>query len=295
MDHLLDHFLDFVVVEKGLSKNTIDSYSRDLSRYIRYLKQKDVFRIEETTHLHVREFLSELRKMGLSEGSRARNLASIKGFYRFLMREGLVSENPAKYIRALKIQKRLPTVLSSEEVDCLLMEPGSYDPIETRDAAMLELLYATGLRVSELVALRLNDINFEAGYLRTLGKGSKERIVPIGRAAQNKILKYLHSARQRLLKHKESVYLFVNRSGTKLSRQAFWKAIKKYTRRAGIAKRTTPHTLRHSFASHLLERGADLRSVQMMLGHSDISTTQIYTHVTREHLKRLHRQYHPRG
>ncbi len=295
MDHLLDQFLDFLVVERGLSKNTIDSYSRDLSRYVRYLKQRHVSRIEETTRLHVREFLSELRKMSLSEGSRARNLASIKGFYRFLLREDLISESPAKYIRALKIQKRLPTVLTWEEVDGLLMEPGSHDPIEVRDAAMLELLYATGLRVSELVAVRLNDISFEAGYIRTLGKGSKERIVPIGRAAQNEILKYLHSARQRLLKHRESVYLFVNRSGTRLSRQAFWKAIKKYTKRAGIAKRITPHTLRHSFASHLLERGADLRSVQMMLGHSDISTTQVYTHVTREHLKRLHRQHHPRG
>lgn len=295
MDHLLDQFLDFLIVERGLSKNTLDSYSRDLTRYIRYLKKEHVSHIKETNSLHISGFLSELKEVGLSVKSRARNLASIRGFYKFLIREGLILENPTTHIHSFKSQRRLPIVLNMEEVDRLLMEPDSSNTLEVRDSVMLELLYATGLRVSELVKIQLNDINLEAGHLKTLGKGSKERIVPIGSIAQNKIMKYLHSTRQGLLKGKQSVYLFINRSGKGLSRQGFWKVIKKYTKRAGISKRVTPHSLRHSFASHLLERGADLRSVQMMLGHSDISSTQIYTHVARERLKDIHRQYHPRG
>jgi len=295
MDQLLDQFLDFLIVERGLSKNTLDSYSRDLTRYIRYLKKEHVSHIKETNYLHISGFLSELKEMGLSVKSRARNLASIKGFYKFLIREGVISENPTTYIHSFKTQRRLPLVLNMEEIDRLLAEPDLSNTLEVRDSAMLELLYATGLRVSELVKIRLNDINLEAGYLRTLGKGSKERIVPIGRIAQNRIMKYLHSTRQGLLKEKQSIYLFISRSGKGLTRQGFWKVIKKYAKRAGISKRITPHSLRHSFASHLLERGADLRSVQMMLGHSDISSTQIYTHVARERLKDIHRQYHPRG
>lgn len=295
MDQLLDQFLDFLIVERGLSKNTLDSYSRDLTRYIRYLKKEHVSHIKEANYLHISGFLSELKEMGLSVKSRARNLASIKGFYKFLIREGVISENPTTHIHSFKTQRRLPLVLNMEEIDRLLAEPDLSNTLEVRDSAMLELLYATGLRVSELVKIRLNDINLEAGYLRTLGKGSKERIVPIGRIAQNRIMKYLHSTRQGLLKEKQSIYLFISRSGKGLTRQGFWKVIKKYAKRAGISKRITPHSLRHSFASHLLERGADLRSVQMMLGHSDISSTQIYTHVARERLKDIHRQYHPRG
>lgn len=295
VDKLVDQYLNFLVVERGLSQNTLASYSRDLIRYISYLRQHDTIRIEKTNWFHVSDFLSHLKKKGLSAKSRARNLVSIKGFYRFLIKEGLLSENPTSRIHPVKIPRRLPHILSLEEVGRLLIEPSPSEPLETRDAAMLELLYATGLRVSELVGIRLNDINLKIGYLKTLGKGSKERMVPVGNAARKRIEQYLFTNRHRLLRGKESTYLFVGRSGKRLTRQWFWKIIRKYAKRAGITKRITPHSLRHSFASHLLERGADLRSVQMMLGHSDISSTQIYTHVTRERLKAIHHQYHPRG
>ncbi len=295
VDKLVDQYLNFLVVERGLSQNTLASYSRDLIRYISYLRQHDIIRIEKTNCFHVSDFLSHLKRKGLSAKSRARNLVSIKGFYRFLIKEGLLSENPTSRIHPVKIPRRLPHILSVEEVDRLLIEPNPSEPLETRDTAMLELLYATGLRVSELVGIRLNDVNLKIGYLKTLGKGSKERMVPVGNAARERIEQYLFTNRHRFLKGKESIYLFVGRSGKRLTRQWFWKIIRKYAKRAGITKRITPHSLRHSFASHLLERGADLRSVQMMLGHSDISSTQIYTHVTRERLKAIHHQYHPRG
>ena len=295
MEHLLDQFLNYLVVERGLSPNTLESYSRDLIKYLEYLSRKCIKDINETSDLTVISFFTSLKKDGLSNRSIARNLSSIKMFYKFLAEDHHIKSNPTLNIETPKRESKLPQVLSMEEVDSLLKIPGRNTPLGLRDAALLELLYATGLRVSEIISLPLNNINLEAGYLIAYGKGSKERLVPIGEVAQNLIKEYLEKARPALLKKKQSNYLFITRSTKPMTRQGFWKLIKKYALAAGINKNISPHTLRHSFASHLLERGADLRSVQIMLGHSDISSTQIYTHVTTERLKKIHNQYHPRS
>lgn len=295
MEHLLDQFLNYLTVEKGLSLNTLESYSRDLIKYLDFLATKGIKDISETSDLTIISFISILRKDGLSNRSIARNLTSIKMFYKFLTEDHHIKSNPTLNIETSKREAKLPHILSIEEVDLLLQKPDKNTPLGLRDAAFLELLYATGLRVSEIVSLPLNDINLEAGYLIAYGKGSKERLIPIGEVALNLIKEYLKKARPILLKNKQSHYLFTTRSGKPLTRQGFWKLIKKYALAAGMKKNITPHTLRHSFASHLLERGADLRSVQTMLGHVDISSTQIYTHVTTERLKKIHRQYHPRS
>jgi integrase/recombinase XerD len=295
MEQLLDQFLNYLTVERGLSLNTLDSYSRDLIKYLDFLSTKDIKDISETSDLTIISFISTLKKEGLSNRSIARNLTSIKMFYKYLTFDHHTANNPTLNIGTPKRTSKLPNVLSIKEVDELIQKPDRSAPLGLRDAAFLELLYATGLRVSEIVSLSLNDINLEAGYLIAYGKGSKERLIPIGEVAQNLIKEYLKKARPTLLRNKQSHYLFATRSGKPMSRQGFWKLIKKYALAAGIRKNITPHTLRHSFASHLLERGADLRSVQMMLGHADISSTQIYTHVTTERLKKIHNQYHPRS
>ena len=293
--NLIDEFLNFLVVERGLSKNTLESYSRDLNKYIDYLERQGISDIKKTSTSHIIAFISTLIKKGLSTKTTARNLVSIKVFYRFLVNENYIKESPADGIQSHKTWITLPDILSLDDVERLINQPDTNTPLGMRDAAMLELLYATGIRVSELVSLSLNDINLEAGYLIAMGKGSRERVVPIGDHASRKIKEYLVSSRKILLKKSSNTRLFLNRSGKQLSRQGFWKVIKRYTFQAGIRKNVSPHTIRHSFATHLLERGADLRSVQTMLGHVDISTTQIYTHVTRERLKKLHSQLHPRA
>jgi integrase/recombinase XerD len=219
----------------------------------------------------------------------------LRGFYRFLVQEKLLALDPAKLLDIPKTTLKLPDVLSVEEVRCLLNAPDARTPQGIRDAAMLEVLYAAGLRVSELTSLKLQDIHLDAGFVRVLGKGSKERIVPIGQYAREKVLFFLEHARNRLLKNRTSPYLFVARAGRPMTRQGLWKLLRAYASKAGLLKKVTPHSLRHSFASHLLEGGADLRAVQMMLGHADISTTQIYTHVTKDRLRELHRKFHPRG
>lgn len=295
MEQLLDQFLNYLTVERGLSPNTLDSYSRDLIKYLDYLSTKGIKDISKTSDLTVISFIATLKNGGLSNRSVARNLTSIRMFYRFLTEDHHINDNPTLNIETPKRELRLPQVLSIEEVDVLLQQPDSSTSLGLRDAAFLELLYATGLRASEIISLALNDINLEAGYLIASGKGSKERLIPIGEVAQNLIKKYLKNSRPTLLKNKQSHHLFTTRSGKSMTRQGFWKLIKKYALAAGIRKKITPHTLRHSFATHLLERGADLRSVQMMLGHADISSTQIYTHVTTERLKKIHNQYHPRS
>ena len=295
MHQSLDRFLNYLIVEKGLSKNTIEAYSHGLNRFLNYLRGKGMEEVREISKLDIREFLLFLKKKGLSSKTLARNLVSIRVFMRFLTEESILSANPAEEIESPKTAKTLPEILSLEEVETLLEQPDTQIPQGMRDRAMLEMLYATGMRVSELTQLQVNHVHLEAGYVLIYGKGSKERIVPIGNEAMKWAQRYMGETRERLLKKKESPFLFVNRSGKPMSRQYFWKSIKAYGRRAGIRKRIAPHLLRHSFASHLLERGADLRSVQLMLGHVDISTTQIYTHVTGERLKKIHQRYHPRG
>lgn len=295
MHQSLDRFLHYLIVEKGLSKNTIEAYSHGLNRFLNYLRGKGTEEVREISKFDIREFLLFLKRKGLSSKTLARNLVSIRVFLRFLTEESILSANPAEEIESPKTAKTLPEILSLEEVETLLEQPDPQIPQGMRDRAMLEMLYATGMRVSELTRLQVNHVHLEAGYVLVYGKGSKERIVPIGNEAIKWAQRYMGETRERLLKKRESPFLFVNRSGKPMSRQYFWKSIKAYGRRAGIRKRITPHLLRHSFASHLLERGADLRSVQLMLGHADISTTQIYTHVTGERLKKIHQRYHPRG
>jgi len=295
MDHLLDQFLHYILVEKGLSKNTIDAYSHGLNRFLDYLRRKGIQEMSKVSKLDIRAFLLVLKRQGLSTRSVVRNLAAIRSFFRFLIQEGILDANPIEELESPKIERKLPEILTLKEVEQLLGQPNSQTPLGIRDRTMLEVLYATGMRVSELTKLPVQQVNLEGGYVLVFGKGSKERIIPLGSEAMKWIALYLNSARERLAKRKESPSLFINRSGRGMSRQQFWKNIKAYGRRAGIRKRISPHLLRHSFASHLLEGGADLRSVQLMLGHADISTTQIYTHVTGERLKKIHQRYHPRG
>ena len=291
-NHLADQFIYHLRVEKGLAKNTIESYSRDLARYFDFLEKNSLLPLK-ASQIDIMEYVSSLAG-SLSSRSIARNLSSLKVFYRFLVSEGKIQTNPSRLISNPKLPRRLPGVLSGEEVERLLAAPDAQNSRGLRDRAMLELLYASGLRVSELVGLKIANINLEAGWVRTIGKGSKERMVPIGSKAQQSIKEYLAYSRPSLLRKRSSSSLFVTSRAKPMSRQAFWKIVKRCSRQVGIRKEISPHSLRHSFASHLLEHGADLRSVQIMLGHSDISTTQIYTHVTRERLKQIHGKYHPR-
>lgn len=290
----LSRFLNYITVEKGLSPNTIESYKNDLTRYISYIEERDAHSTEDVTISLIREYLSGLIKLSMSTSSIKRHISSIRHFHKFMVQEGLTDSNPATYIETPKGWQRLPKTLSFTEVEALLKQPGEDIRMGLRDGAMIELLYATGLRVSELVNLKYVNLNLEVGFITTVGKGGKERVVPMGEYALEKVNIYIERARPVLLKGRSSPFVFVSTWGRGLTRQSFWNIIKKYARQAGIQKDISPHTLRHSFATHLLERGADLRSVQMMLGHSDISTTQIYTHINRERLKRIHAECHPR-
>jgi integrase/recombinase XerD len=295
LDILADQYVNYLVFEKGLSEKTIESYTSDLSRHLDFLKQQGVKTIADADTPLILKHLIALRDAGLGAKSCARHLITLRGFYKFLAQEKIIDYNPAKLIDLPKSGLKLPDVLTVAEVNLLLAVPHTGKPLEKRNAAMIELLYAAGLRVSELVNLKLLDVNLEAGFVRMLGKGSKERVVPIGMWAKEKIDDYINTARPVLLKNHMSPYLFVARAGKPMTRQGFWKLLKQYALKAGIQKKITPHSLRHSFASHLLEGGADLRAVQIMLGHVDISTTQIYTHIAREHLRKMHKKYHPRG
>jgi integrase/recombinase XerD len=293
MERWIDGYMSYIAVERGLSSNTLDSYNGDLIRYTSFLR-KFGYTMEETSKVEVMSFLLSLRKRGLSAKTVARSISVLRGFYRWLADEGVLLTNPLEDMESPKSTRSLPEVLSPDEVDSLLDQPNPSHPVGMRDKAMLELLYATGLRVSELTNLELNNINLEAGYLIVLGKGSKQRIVPMGEEALYWLKAYLEESRKRLLGNHRSPLAFLSQQGGGITRQGFWKIIKKYSLKAGIKKNISPHTLRHSFASHLLEGGADLRSVQSLLGHVDISTTQIYTHVTRERLKKIHARFHPR-
>jgi len=294
-DEILSCYLDYLAVEKGLSRNSLEAYSRDLIDFINFFDEKEIRDIRTITAGNMRTYISALRKKNLSTKSIVRKLASMKGFFKFLQVKGDIEENPVLAIESPKIWKKLPQTLSVSEVNSLLSQVDTGTPRGLRDQAMLETLYGTGLRVSELIELTINNINSEVGFLRCFGKGSKERIVPLGEIALNCINSYLEKGRPSFLKKSDSTYLFITRLGGKMTRQGFWKIIKKYARLAGIKKPISPHTLRHSFASHLLEGGADLRSVQALLGHADISTTQIYTHLTTEKIREIYRKHHPRA
>ena len=295
MEQWLDQLLHYLIVEKGLSKNTIEAYSHGLSRFLNHLREKGVQEIQEVGKFHIRGFLLALRKKNLSTKTIVRNLVGIRTFFRFLVQEGILETNPAEELESPKVAKTLPEILTLREIEQILEQPNLQTPLGMRDRAMLEMLYATGMRVSELTHLPTHQVNLEGGYVLLYGKGSKERVVPLGSEAIKWVTLYLKESCGILAKGKESPFLFINRSGKGMSRQGLWKNLNNYARRAGLRKRITPHLLRHSFASHLLERGADLRSIQMMLGHVDISSTQIYTHVTGERLKKIHQRYHPRG
>jgi integrase/recombinase XerD len=295
MHRHIDGYLNFLAVEKGVSLNTLEAYSRDLNRYAAFAEEAGASDIRDISSDTIISFLGDLKGGGLATTSMNRSLAAIRGFYRYLLAEEIIDENPVASIELAKVWMHLPDTLNREEMALLLKQPGIKTPLALRDTAMLELLYATGVRVSELVSLGMGNIHWQAGYLIVVGKGNKERIVPNGQTALNCLNRYVAEGRKKLAGGRPSNTLFLNRSGEGLTRQGFWKIIKKYVRKAGLNKKVYPHTFRHSFATHLLEGGADLRSVQVMLGHADISTTQIYTHVTRERLREIHRKYHPRG
>lgn len=295
LEPLCDLFLDFLRTERGLAANTLEAYGRDMRDYLDFLAREGLGDAESITSDHVGQHLLELARKGISNRSQARHLAAIRGFHRFLMRERYARTDPTEDVETPRILKKLPIFLTLEEVERLLEAPDESNAAGQRDRAMIEVLYATGLRVSELCGLTTEDINLRDGYLIARGKGSKERLVPLGELAAQKLQAYLREGRLALLKGRQSRHLFVGPRGTALTRQGFWKLLGRYARAAGIDKKLSPHKLRHSFATHLLERGADLRAVQAMLGHSDISTTQIYTHVDRARARRVYDKAHPRA
>lgn len=293
--HYLDLFLDHLRVERGLAANTMEAYGRDVRRFLDFITAKGLSRLESAGQSTIMSHLLSLSEADVGARSRARALSALKGFFAFLVREGLTKQDPAADVESPRSRASLPQPLSVDEVESFLAAPNVDTLGGLRDKAMLEVLYATGLRVSELVGLEVGQVNLEIGYVRTMGKGSKERLVPLGDTAKAWAQRYLDEGRDRFLGCSASPYLFLSRHGTKLSRQYFWRKVRDYSHEAGIHKKISPHSLRHSFATHLLAHGADLRSVQMMLGHADISTTEIYTHVTRERLKKIHQDYHPRA
>jgi len=295
MDAHIDGFIDHIRVERGLSQNTVEAYGNDLKRFNEYLLERGIFDPEKVTEATAGAFLDYLDQEGISARSRVRYTSSIRTFFNYLLREGVVQANPLELMESPRFLSKLPRYLTSEEIRILLAVPDDTTPWGARDRAMLEVLYAAGLRITELVELRLNAVNLEVGYLIARGKGDKERIVPLGEDAIQWLEYYISHVRPQMDKGKDVGKVFLNRNGRGLTRQYFWGAIKKYALQAGITKDISPHTIRHSFATHLLSGGADLRSVQAMLGHADITTTEIYTHVERERLKSVHKKYHPRS
>lgn len=291
----LDIFLDHLRVERGLSINTIEAYGRDMRQFIDYIEKNGSKKLVKISRSIIISFLLDLGMKGDAPRTRSRKLSAIKTFFKFLTEEGVTKVNPSLNVDSPSSLKQLPKDLSQNEVERLLAAPDISIPGGLRDRAMLEVLYATGLRISELLDLKLSDVHQEAGYLQTIGKGRKERLVPMGETALLWLKKFLLEGRPGLTKKIPSDHIFISRRGQRISRQYFWRKIKDYSSTADIRKKVSPHNLRHSFATHLLAHGADLRAVQMMLGHSDISTTQIYTHVAKERLKKIHKEFHPRA
>lgn len=294
---LLDEFSDALWLEDGLSRNTLDSYRNDLQLFIEWLKKRDPDNsmLAEATHSDLLEFLASRVSAKMKASTTSRELSSLKRFYRFLLRQGKIATDPSLNIETPKLQRHLPESLSEKEVELLLSAPDLIQPLGLRDRAMLEVLYASGLRVSELINLKYSQLSMDMGVLRVMGKGRKERLAPLGEESLDWLNRYTKEARSSLLNGIVTDTIFVTARGGAMTRQAFWYLIKRYTQLMGITKQLSPHTLRHAFATHLLNHGADLRVVQLLLGHADISTTQIYTHIARERLKQLHSKHHPRG
>lgn len=288
----IEYFLNALWLEFGLSDNTLSAYGSDLRLFSNWLKEKDLTAVDESC---IKDFLASRQQQGITSRSSARILSCLRRFYGYMLREGKISVDPTQLIDAPQLGRSLPGSLSENDVELLLQAPEISGMLGFRDRTMLEMLYATGLRVSELVELKFSQINFRQGCVRIVGKGDKERLVPVGEEAMDWTERYLNGARHAILGNRQSDFLFVTARGSCMTRQAFWHIIKRYAQLAGIDKHLSPHTLRHAFATHLLNHGADLRVVQLLLGHSDLSTTQIYTHIAQQRLKALHTQHHPRG
>ncbi|MBN1294535.1 MAG: site-specific tyrosine recombinase XerD [Candidatus Latescibacteria bacterium] len=288
-------YLTYLEVELGLSSNTIEAYLHNVNRYISYLSDHSITNPGKSEKSIVLDFISHLRSQGLTVNSVARNFSAIRSYHLFLNRERITENDPTETIELLSLHRKLPDVLSIDEIIRLIEIPDTADPLGLRDHAMLEFAYATGVRVSELISITIQNILFDENLVRITGKGSKERIVPLGETAKKSVVKYMREIRITLAGQKSKDVLFLNRRGTPLTRMGFWKILRKYVIMAGITKHTSPHTIRHSYATHLLEGGADIRVVQELLGHANIATTEIYTHIDREYIKEVHRTFHPRA
>ncbi|MGA8264715.1 MAG: site-specific tyrosine recombinase XerD [Ignavibacteriaceae bacterium] len=296
MNIFLKEYLSVLKLEKNLSDNTVSSYKNDINSFLQFIESRKIEDLSSIKQNHIADFFKSLKEIGLTSSSAARYYSSLKGFFTYLFLSRYITENPIEKISSPKLSKNLPSVLTVEETDSVLSQPDTNNKLGLRDKAVLELLYACGTRVSELINIKISDLFFADDVIRVFGKGSKERIIPIGSSAVKWINKYLKESRVLLMKKAKSEnYLFLNNRGTKLSRMGVWKIVDRYVKEAGIEKEVHPHTFRHSFATHLLEGGADLRAVQEMLGHADISTTQIYTHIDRDYIKQVHKDFHPRG
>jgi integrase/recombinase XerD len=299
MDHAVQMFVDHLKVERRLSPHTVAAYAQDVGAFVTFAVGRGRTQIGDVQPIDILEFATKLTEDELGARSQARKLIALRQFFRYLKEERLIAANPTEDVDLPRFGRRLPTFLTLAEVDALLAAPPREDPLGLRDAAMLETLYATGLRVSELVKLKVTDLNLQAGYLRALGKGNKERLVPLGQGAMTTIFQYMETARASFAAKakgsKALEYLFLTRLGKPMTRQAYWKQLGQYAVKAGITRAISPHKLRHSFATHLVERGADLRAVQSMLGHVDIGTTEIYTHLSRSHLREVYNKFHPRS
>jgi integrase/recombinase XerD len=292
MQNILKNYTDFLKIEKRYSTNTVQAYRRDITKFLEFAGEGP---LESFDSASIRSFILTCLEDGRNSRSTARYLSSLKSFFSFLCEEDYLKDNPADILESPKLWRKLPNVIGLEDVEALLASPDPQTVLGVRDKAMLEVLYATGIRVSELVSLKVSDVDLEVGYIRSMGKGSKERVVPLGAVAQDAVQDYIDLGRRVLLNGNTAHELFITRLGRKMTRQGFWKIVKACALKANIKTSVSPHTLRHAFATHLLERGADLRSVQEMLGHADISTTQIYTHILQDRMRKVHDAYHPRG